>query len=136
MESSFTLTDQTSGTETLKHDDTWKRFQAAAASLPPVVTLDAEGNIVRLSAAARRLLEYRPEDALQPCFFSHVHAKNQYQVMRDIADMICHGKRHANWLLRLRTSRGRWRWFKADVRSGLDKRPAAVTIHLSELRDW
>ena len=41
-----------------------------------------------------------------------MHEKDLYRVMRDVAEMVCHGKKQAWWQLRMRTGRGRWRWFK------------------------
>ncbi len=117
-------------------DVSWKRFQETTEALQPLVELEADGTIRRLSPAARRLLDYRPEDTLQPSFFSHVHARNQYQVMRDLADMVCYGKKQASWLLLLRTGTKRWRWFKVSVRNQLQATPPSILLTLQEVREW
>lgn len=114
----------------------WKRFREANAALQPLIELDADGTIRHLSPPARRLLEYRADQSIQPSFFSHVHAKNQYQVMRDVADMVCYGKKQASWLLRLRTGKQHWRWFQATVRNQLSAAPATILVSLQEVRDW
>lgn len=102
----------------------------------PALALDAEGNVKRLTDAARRLLEYRPGQNFDPCFFTHVHGKNLYQVMRDVADMVCYGKEKASWLFRLRTGQGRWRWYRATVTNQLDPPDPAITVTLRDLYDW
>ncbi|ARA92761.1 MAG: hypothetical protein D6685_18770 [Bacteroidetes bacterium] len=117
-------------------DASWKRFQEASEALQPLIELDADGTIRRLSPAARRLLDYRSDEALQPSFFSHVHARNQYQVMRDLADMVCYGKKQASWLLLLRTGTKRWRWFKVSVRNQLQATPPSILLTLQEVREW
>ena len=78
------------------------------------------------------LLEYGPEDEIEPCFFSLVHSKNQYQVMRDVADMIVHGKHAATWFLRLRTGRKRWQWYRAYAINELNQPAEAICVRLSE----
>ena len=95
---------------------TRKRFQkSSVAPHLPVLFLDRHGTIESLTDGARRLLEYSSDAALDPCFFSHVHRSNQHRVMRDLADMVCRGKQRAQWLLRLRTGKKRWRWYRASV---------------------
>jgi hypothetical protein len=117
-------------------EDDWKRFQPGELSAHlPAIVLDAEGSIQHLTPAARSLLEYRKDQHVEPCFFSHVHGRNLYQVMRDVADMVCYGKSRANWLLRLRTGSGRWNWFKAAVKNQLDDLDGVITISLRDLRD-
>ncbi len=102
----------------------------------PSLELDAEGNILSVTAPARRLLEYRPEQEVESCFFSHVHGRNLYQVMRDVADMVCYGKTRASWLFRLRTGQGRWRWYRATAANRLDATKPAISITLRDLYDW
>lgn len=98
------------------------------------MVLDAEGTIQHITPAARRLLEYRHDDELPPCFFSHVHGRNMYQVMRDIADMVCYGKPKASWMLRMRTGRGHWQWVRATVINQLNDDRAAIEVILSDLQ--
>lgn len=114
---------------------TWKRFQSVLSPHVPAVVLDAEGTIQHLTAAARRMLEYRHDQSINTCFFSHVHSRNQYQVMRDIADMVCYGKAQATWLVRLKTGQGRWQWVKANVKNRLNGPEAAITITLRDLHE-
>ena len=88
-----------------------KRF----LTMQPHLVVDSLGSIVEVSSLANRLLEFSDQHNEARCFFSLVHGKNLYQVMRDVADMFCHGRRNAKWMLRLRTGRNRWRWFNSTV---------------------
>ncbi|MEX0746693.1 MAG: PAS domain-containing protein [Rhodothermales bacterium] len=108
-----------------------KRFQHHA----PQLQMDAEGTLQYVSPAARRLLEYGPEDSVQECFFSLVHGRNMYQVMRDVADMVCYGKPRANWLVRLKTGRDRWTWLRATVTNRLNEPENDIQILLSDLQE-
>lgn len=94
--------------------------------------IDAKGLISEVDDRARMLLEYTPGQEIEPCFFSHIHSKNQYQVMRDVADMIVHGKRVATWFLRMRTGRKRWQWYRAYAVNELHSEQAAICVRLSE----
>ena len=96
------------------------------------LVLDAEMRIQHLTLPARRLLEYNPAQAPAHSFLHHVHDKNLFQVMRDVADMVCHGKAKASWMLRLRTGRGRWRWYKASAHNHLPH-SAAIVVDLRDL---
>jgi hypothetical protein len=111
-----------------------KRFQEALPPHVPTMVVNSEGLVEFITAAGRHLLEYRPDQSMEPCFFSMVHAKNLYQVMRDVADMVCHGKPKATWLVRLRTGQGRWRWYNAAVRN--DLRNSAILITLRDMHEW
>lgn len=115
-------------------EQTEKRFQPVSPEVPAIV-LDAGGQIKHLTQSARRLLEYKPDETIQPSFFMHVHQKNLYQVMRDVADMVCYGKNKANWLLCLRTGKDEWRWFKARVSNQLAGADGTITITLRDLND-
>ena len=108
-----------------------KRFQDRSSERDACVCLDASGMITNLTPEARHLLEYDQQDPIEPCFFSHVHGKNQYQVMRDVADMIVHGKHVTTWFLRLRTGRKRWQWYRASAFNDLAGRNTIV-VRLSE----
>ena len=112
-----------------------KRFQLDSDAHLPLMLLDAAGTIRHLTPALRKVLEYKPEQPIEPCFFSHVHGKNLYQVMRDVADMVCRGKAQASWLLRLRTGQGRWRWYKATARNELMRPEAPITVHLRDFHE-
>lgn len=111
----------------------WKRFRPVEDLLIPVLAIDAEGTIQHVSKAARRLLEYPLETAIDSYFFSHVHGKNLYRVMQDVAHMVCCGQQQASWLLRLRTGRGRWRWYRAAVQNRLHGAEGLILIRLSEV---
>lgn len=108
----------------------WKRFHNPSL---PLVVLGPDGSMIHVSETARRLLGYQPAQAVEASFFSLIHSKQLFQVMRDVADMVCHGKPSATWLVRLRTVSGRWQWFKADVRGRGDIPEAAVTIVLKSM---
>lgn len=108
----------------------WKRFQSGRV---PLVVLSGDGTIQDISPAARRMLEYGHDKDLSPCFFSHVHGRNMYQVMRDVADMVCYGKPRANWLIRLRTGGGRWEWVRATVTNELSGPERAIRVVLNSL---
>lgn len=110
-----------------------KRFREVESYIVPLITLDVEGTIQHLSAAARRLLEY-PEDAeIDDCFFTHVHGKNLYRVMQDVAHMVCFRLKQTSWLLRLQTHTGRYRWFKAEVQNRLSDPAGHIVIVLETL---
>ncbi|HEX7071861.1 MAG TPA: hypothetical protein VF190_13695 [Rhodothermales bacterium] len=112
-----------------------KRFRDQFAAYVPYVVLNPDGMIRDVTPSARKLLEYRTSQQIDPCFFAHVHGKNLYQVMRDVADMVCYGKNQASWLLRLRTGQGRWRWYKASVRNRLEE-DEAIQIQLDDQSAW
>lgn len=79
------------------------------------------------------MLEYAPDDHVPPSFFSHVHGRNLYQVMRDVANIVCYGKPRARWLLRLRTGRGRWQWFRASITPEMSGGELSIHVSLTEL---
>jgi PAS domain-containing protein len=99
----------------------------------PVLGLDRDATIQHANEAVRRTLEYPPDAALEPCFFSHVHGRNLRQVMRDLAHMVSHRKQRTRWLLRLRTGNGRWRWYRATAQNQLDHSDALVRVRLRPL---
>ncbi len=110
-----------------------KRFQAAAGPNVPLIIVGADGSIQYLSPTARRMLDYRQDQAVESSFFSLIDGKHLYQVMRDVADMVCHGKSRANWLLRLRAHSGRWKWFKADVFNQAGRDEGLVNVVLAAI---
>lgn len=116
-----------------QYGSSWKRFQPYESPLVPVLTLNAEGTIQYVSPAARRLLEYRSNQAFDRCFFAHVHGRNLYRVMQDIAHMVCCRQQQASWLLRLQTGTGRYRWYKASVRNGLHDPATGIMVLLEAL---
>jgi PAS domain-containing protein len=111
----------------------WKRFRPTDNPLVPFLAIDAEGTIQYTSKAARRMLEYAPDDSLSPYFFSHIHGKNLYRVMQDVAHMVCCGLQQTSWLLRLRTGRKRWRWYRATVRNRLYGAEQKILVYLAEV---
>ncbi len=112
-----------------------KRFREQMRAYVPSVVLNADGTIQQISPSAMHLLEYRSDQKMDRSFFAHVHGKNLYQVMRDVADMVCYGKTQATWLLRMRTGKGRWRWYKATVRNRLEEEDA-IQVQLDEQNTW
>lgn len=112
-----------------------KRFQDKINPHLPALVLDAGGRIQYITRPARQLLEYKAKEHVKGSFFSHVHGKNLYQVMRDVADMVCYGKSSANWLLRLRTGKGRWHWFKAKVQNRLEENERSIVVNLFDVND-
>ena len=107
-----------------------KRFQETSS----IVLLGEDGTITDVTPGARHLLEYGAHDAFDPCFFTHVHQRNLYQVMRDVAEMVTLGKSGASWLVRLRTGRQRWMWVKATVRNHLGEPDRAISVELASIR--
>lgn len=116
--------------------DTSEQFQQLVNPYAPVLILNPDGFIEHLTDAARRLLQYRSGQAVDAYFFTHVHGKNMRQVMRDLAGMVRHGEEGASWLLRMRTGRDRWRWYRAQAVNETDNEPPAVTVRLRDLYDW
>jgi PAS domain-containing protein len=114
-------------------DSNWKRFRLDENPLVPLLAIDAEGTIQYASKAARRMLRYAPNDTLSPYFFSHIHGKNLYRVMQDVAHMVCCGLQQTSWLLRLRTGRKRWRWYRATVRNRLHDAEQNILVYLAEV---
>lgn len=100
------------------------------------MTLDKDGNIVDAAPAALHLLEHSSMTGIDVCFFTHVHGKNLRQVMSDIADMVHRGKTRASWLLRLRTGRGRWRWYKVSVRTLPAATRREIQLTLRDVHEW
>lgn len=99
----------------------------------PQLLLDREADIQHMSAAARRMLNYSTDETPEPNFFSFVHRQNLHRVMRDLAHMVSHGMQRAQWLLRLRTGKDRWRWYRATVRNKL-RSDDAIQVQLRPLR--
>lgn len=113
--------------------ENWKRFQRLMDTQQPLLILDAEGTIRHMTRGAQHLLECDSDTAPRPCFFSLVHGRNLYQVMRDVADMVCFRKRQTSWLLRLRTGQDRWRWFKVRVSNQLTQEDGAIVLQLQDI---
>ena len=116
-------------TESFFSRSDWKRFQDAEKSFVPFLLVDDEGTIQGVSPAARRLLDYGPEEQMDRCFFAHVHGRNQRRVMQDLAQVMRRHKRTVSWLLRLLTGTGRWRWFRAVAHAAPDD-PSLVAVRL------
>lgn len=112
------------------------RAESGSASNPPhvpLLSLDREGTIQRMTKSARTALEYAPDESVESCFFSHVHGRNLRRVMRDLALMVSHRKQRARWLLRLRTGSGRWKWYRAIAHNNLDQPEETVQVRLRPL---
>jgi len=110
-----------------------KRFQGLEDPPEAMLVLNAGGEIACMTQAARQLLRYRPEQPMAPSFFAHVHAKDLYRVLRDVAEMTCHGLREAAWQVRLRTGQGGWHWVRATVGNQLDQPERSICIYLHKL---
>jgi PAS domain-containing protein len=120
-------------TSSLFSSSGWKRFQTEDLPHVPVLTLDREGNIQSLTRAARQALEYSSDTDLDECFFAHVHKHNMRRVMQDLADMVSRGKQRTQWLLRLQTGNGRWRWYRASVQNNLGHQTDHIQVRLRPL---
>jgi PAS domain S-box-containing protein len=112
-----------------------KRFQNPIVDSPAII-LNEDGTIKEASPSALRLLDYSAAATISPSFFSLVHGKNLYQVMRDVADMVCYGKARATWLLRLRTGEGRWRWYKVNATCDDQGSDRTILLSLKDVSDW
>ncbi len=78
----------------------------------PTIRVDASGTIVTMSEPALAMLDRTGHD-YNTCFFAHLNRRNLLPVMRDVASMVCHGKKTARWLVQMRTGRNGWRWIRA-----------------------
>ena len=115
----------------------WKRFQNMTPSHVPTLIVDQEGSVLHLTPRARQLLEYKPDQPVEPYFLSHIHGRNLRQVMRDLADMIKYGKSKASWLVQMRTGQGRWRWYKASAkREQQQGDDPLILVKLRDLYQW
>ncbi|PSR00136.1 MAG: hypothetical protein BRD48_02050 [Bacteroidetes bacterium QS_9_68_14] len=111
-------------------------YEDLTSPYAPVLVLGPEGYIKHATNAARRLLQYSADQEFDDYFFTHVHGENLHRVMRDLAAMVKHRSERASWLLRMRTGRGRWRWYRAEAINRLSLTTPAVTVRLSNLHDW
>jgi PAS domain-containing protein len=98
-----------------------------------VLALDRSGTIRALTRAARQALEYRAGAPIGDCFFDHVHDRHLRRVMQDLADVVCRGKRRAQWLLRLRTGHDRWRWYRVTARPRRASADGRILVRLRPL---
>lgn len=110
-----------------------KRFQNLHTIPQPLLLFDAEGNIVGVTPAALHMLGYRTPREVDTCFFVLIHSKNLYSVMRDVADMVCHGKRQSSWVLRLRKRNQSWRWFNATAYNYLEGDDGEIAVYLETI---
>lgn len=113
-----------------------RRRESALRDVPPhvpLIELNRKGDIERMNGGARRALEYASNDTVDPCFFSHVHARNLWRVMRDVAYMVSQKMQRARWLVRLRTGTGRWRWYRGMVENHLYGPPTRIQVLLRPL---
>lgn len=110
-----------------------KRFPRSVRDVLPLMALGHDGSICSTTRAARTLLEYPPDASMENSFFVHVHPEHRPRVMRDLADMVSRGKRHAQWLLRLRTGHERWRWYRASAQPDRIDGAERILVHLRPL---
>ncbi len=107
-----------------------KRFQLR----PHHLIIDSNGHLTELSPDARALLEFPPKQRIESNFFSHIHSRNQYRVMRDVASLLLFDKPRCEWLLRMRSGRGRWLWFQAVATCEECDGSARIGIMLEPMR--
>ena len=109
-------------------------YFADAAPYVPAVAINQKGLIECLTVAARKLLEYKPDQHIERPFLSHIHRRNMYRIVRDLEEMMLYGRERASWLLRLRTGRARWRWYKAEAeRRSQPSEASAINVRLKML---
>lgn len=77
-----------------------------------VVVLDDNGQVQRVSGAARQLLDLGSHKITGEPFFDRVHPDNRNRVLWDLSEMAGRGRQKVTWLLRLKTGLGPWQWFK------------------------
>ena len=106
------------------------RFEHTLSPLFPAIAVASDGTIRHLTVPAKVLLGYRHEQFVSSSFFSLIHGRNLQQVMRDVADMVTHGKSQASWFLRMRTGKNNWQWFRAVAQNHLETPESVITIIL------
>lgn len=107
-----------------------KRFQNLHNAPQPLIFFDEQGTVVNATSAALKILRYKNTQSVTSCFFSLVHSKNLYHVMRDVADMVCHGKKQASWFLRMRLGTHEWHWFTATAYNYLSDDAGEIAVFL------
>lgn len=107
-----------------------------AASPKAIVLLDDEGSIEHVSDRAQHLLDLRSRSLTGQSFFGSVHPQDLKRVVHDLTEMVVRDKKHATWLLQLKTGLGPWQWFKIEATNRLGhKRRAGIVLQLFE-RGW
>lgn len=122
-----------SSVPSVSRSDSGSAFEDREPPFIPWLTLDEDGTIQHITDAARRVLEYPVDERIDPYFFSHVHGRNLRRVMWDVAQMVKQHKKSAQWLLRLRTGNGRWRWYRAEAENHLNQPDGDIRIRLRPL---
>lgn len=110
-----------------------KRFQRTISPLSPELSIDGRGRIQDISLPALRLLGYHAHRPIDNSFFSLVHRKNLPNIIRDVDAMAHRGKTRASWLLRIRTGKHRWQWYRAAVSCTQTETGRAIKITLRDL---
>lgn len=110
-----------------------KRFQHEFNPLLPVLILDEDGHLRHMTPAARHLLEMPEAQAPPSMFFHLIHPGHLYPVMRDVTEMVLHGRKKASWMLRLRSGRRMWKWVRITAHNHLNEPEEAIVLHLREL---
>ncbi len=100
-----------------------------------MLVLGGNGKIKYMTPDAQKMLEYTDDQPQRGSFFSLVHHRNLYQVMRDVSEMVCSGKQKASWALWLKTAKGHWRWFKIQVHNRLTDETASLQLVIQETHD-
>ncbi len=107
-----------------------------AASPKAILFLDDEGGIEHVSDRARHILDLRNRSLTGQSFFGSVHPQDLKRVVHDLTEMVLHDKKHATWLLQLKTGLGPWQWFKIEATNQLDhEHRAGIVLQLFE-RGW
>lgn len=122
-----------SSTPSVSRRDAGSAFDQREPPFVPWIALDEDGTIRQVTPSARRVLEYPADATIDPYFFSHVHGRNLRRVMWDVAQMVNHRKSGAQWLLRLRTGNGRWRWYRVKAENRLHGPEGDVRLRLRPL---
>lgn len=100
----------------------------------PTIRLDTSGTIIAMSAPALAMLNHNRHD-YDTCFFTHLDRRSVLPVMRDVASMVCRGKRTARWLMRMRTGRCGWRWVRAQAVRVITQHSCEIRITLANIGD-
>ena len=94
--------------------------------------VNSDGIITTTNPVALKKLGYPSSNQLPSSFFNLVHRQFHYRVIRDIAEMVHHNRSKSEWLLRLKTGNGNWKWFKVTATNELSTRQG-ISVHLKEV---
>lgn len=83
--------------------------------------LDAQGRLKHVSKAARRLLGYYTSQRIESSFFNLVHEQHRTRIMWELAEMVGRHRQRAEWLVRIKTGHGPWRWYQIQAYNRLHR---------------